>query len=144
MYGGGAQPTEGSTEVDVNVQGVGKGGCGCPDLGNNLRSGVTGGTSAWFGEVGDDTAHLECVGNIPPQGGPQADGTATSQEEGWEVGLYPAGGSDGGDGVTGGGDLRIPPTYHSSTVHCDQAHCGPVSDGREASGVTGVQEVVGE
>ena len=44
---------------------------------NNLRGGGPGGTAVWVGDVRDDTAHWECFGSIPPQGGPQADGTAT-------------------------------------------------------------------
>ena len=32
--------------------------------------------------MGDDTPHWEGFGRIPPQGGPQADGKATSDREG--------------------------------------------------------------
>ena len=45
---------------------------------------------------------------IPPQGGPQADRTATSEGEGQDVGAFTTGGSDGGVGVIGGGYLRLP------------------------------------
>ena len=59
------------------------------------------------------------------------------------MGLSLAIGSDGGDGITGGGDLRLLPPEHIFTVHCDRAHYVPVSGGGEASGVTGGQTMVG-
>ena len=102
-----------------------------------------GGSEVLVRDVGNDTAHWEGVGRIPPQGGPQTDGTEISEVEGWEVGVPPSGGSDGGIGVTGGGDLHLPPPEHSFAVHCNRAHYGPVSGGGEASGVTGGQAVVG-
>ena len=60
-------------------QGVGKIGCGCPDLGKDLCGGGPGIFSIWFGDVGDDTMHWGVgVGSILPQGIPQADGTETA------------------------------------------------------------------
>ena len=79
--------------------------------------------------MGDDTAHWEVFDRIQLQGGPQADGKTTSERTGWWMGVSPAGGCDGGGGVTGGGDLRLPPLEHSHTVHCGQSHYGPVSSG---------------
>ena len=35
--------------MGTTVQGVGKGGQGCPELGNNLRGGGTGGPAVWVG-----------------------------------------------------------------------------------------------
>ena len=122
MDGGGAQPTEVTVEVDVTDQGVGNRERGCPDLEKDLCGGGPGSLSVWVGDVGDDTVQWEGFGRILPQGGPQADGTATADGERQEVGISPAGGGSGGGGVTGGGDLRLPPTEHSQTVHCDQAH----------------------
>ena len=58
------------------------------------------------------------------------------------MGKYPAGGGDGGGGVTGGGYLRLPPSEHSFTVHCYQAHYEPVSGGGETPGVTNIQAMV--
>ena len=52
-------------------------------------------------------------------------------------------GCNGGGGITRSGDLRLPPTEHSCTVHCNQAHYGPVSCGRAEAGVKGGQVVVG-
>ena len=57
--------------------------------------------------------------------------------------IPPAGGLDGGGGTIGGGDPCLPPPDHSRTVHCDQAHYGPVSGGGAAAGFKGVQAVVG-
>ena len=57
--------------------------------------------------------------------------------------VSPAVGRDCGGGITGGGDLNIPSLEHSYTVHCDQAHYGPVSGGGAAAGFKGVQAVVG-
>ena len=143
LAGGSAQPTEGTGEVGASVHGVGKGGCRCLDLRNNLHGGCPGGPVVWVGDVGDDTMHWEVFGLIPPQGGLQADRAATSEEEGREVGVSLAGRRDEGGGVKGGGDLVLLPLEQSCTVHGDQAHYGPVSNRRDASGFTGGQTVVG-
>ena len=63
--------------MGATVQGVGQGGRECPYLREYLRGGGSIGSIVWVGNVGDDTVHLEASGRIPPQGGPQADGTAT-------------------------------------------------------------------
>ena len=83
LDGGGAQPTEGATEVDATIQGVGKVGRGLPDLRKNLLGSGLGDSSVWVGDVGYDTAHWEGFGQIPSQGGPHADGTATLEGEVW-------------------------------------------------------------
>ena len=88
--------------------------------------------------------HWEELGRIPPQSGPKTDGRATSEENGWDVGISPAGGGDGGVRVTGGADLHIPPPEHSLKVHYEKAHYGPVSVRREASRVKVGQLVVVE
>ena len=129
--------------MGTTVQGVGKGGHGLPDTRNNLRGSGPGGPAVWVGDMGDENLHWDGVGRIPPQGGPQADGTETSEGEGCEVVVSSTDRSNVGGGVTGGGDPRLPPTEHSHTVHRDQTHYGNVSGGREASWVTGVQSVVG-
>ena len=56
--------------------------------------------------------------------------------------IYPAGRGDVGGGVTGGGDLSIPPPEHSRIFHCNKSHCGTVYGGVDASGVMGVKVVV--
>ena len=63
-------------------QGVGKGGRGCPDLGENLRGGGPGGPDVWIRYMGDETTHWEGVGQIPTQGGLQDHGTETLEGEG--------------------------------------------------------------
>ena len=93
--------------------------------------------------MGDDTAHWEDSGRIPPQVGPKADGTTTFERDGRWVVVSPSGVSDGGGGVTGGVDLRLPPPEQIRKFHCNQAHYGPVSVSGEASRVTGGQSVVG-
>ena len=58
------------------------------------------------------------------------------------MGVSPADGRDGGDRITGCGDLRLPPPQYSCTVHCNQTHYGPVSSRQAASGVKGCQALV--
>ena len=60
------------------VEGAGKRGCGCPDLGPDILGGGPVGNYLRVIDVGHDPTHWEGVGRIPPQGGPQADGEATS------------------------------------------------------------------
>ena len=92
--------------------------------------------------MGDNPTHWEGVGRIPPQGGLQTDGELNLVREGRRVEITPAGGRDGGVGTEGGGYLRLPPPEKTRTVHCDQAHYGPVSSGGAETGATGLQEVV--
>ena len=58
------------------------------------------------------------------------------------MGVSNSGKRDDGGVITEGEDLRIPPPEHSHTVHCSQAHYGPVPGGRAAAGVKGGQAVV--
>ena len=58
------------------------------------------------------------------------------------MGVSLSGGSDGGGGITRGGDVGLLPTEHSCTVHCNQVYCVPVSVGEEEAGVEGVQVVM--
>ena len=60
-----------------------------------------------------------------------------------EVDVPFSGGEYGGGRITGVGDLHLPPTKHSLTVHKNQAHYGPMSGGGETPGDKGAQEVVG-
>ena len=82
------------------------------------------------------------MGRIPPQGDPQADENTTSYMTGWLMGVSPAGGHNGRVRITGGRYIRLLFPEHSRTVHCDQAHYGPVSGGVEEAGVKGGQAVV--
>ena len=52
------------TELCAADQGVDQGGCVCPDLGENLREGGSGGHAVLVGDVGDDTAHWEVWGRF--------------------------------------------------------------------------------
>ena len=61
------------TEVGAGVQSVEQGGCGCLDLVENLCGGDSGVHVVRFGDMGDDTIHWEGLGQIPSQGGQQAD-----------------------------------------------------------------------
>ena len=56
LAGGGAQPMEGATEAGATVQGIGKGGRGCPDVGKNLCGGGPGVYYVRVVDVVDDTA----------------------------------------------------------------------------------------
>ena len=94
--------------------------------------------------MGDDTAHWAVFGRILPQGGSQDDGKTTLERTGRWMGVSPTRGRDGGGGIIGGVDLRLPLTEHSHTVHCNQDHYGPVSGGGAEAGDKGGQLVVGE
>ena len=90
-----------------------------------------------------NTTHWEGFGWITTQGGPQADRKTKLERMGRWMGVSHAVGQYGGGGITGGGDLRIPPPEHRHTVHCNQAHYGPVPGGRAEAEIRGNQSVVG-
>ena len=54
------------------------GGSGCPDLRPDLLGGSTTGHALRFVVMGPNTTNEEGVGQITPQGGPQADREATT------------------------------------------------------------------
>ena len=112
-------------------------GCGCPELGTYLLGNGSVGHAVRVRNVGHYTPHWECLGNIPPQGGPQAYREATSERKVRHIGIPPARGHNGGCGITGGGYLRLPSLEHSHIVYCNQAHYGPVSGGGAEAGVKG-------
>ena len=66
-----------------------------------------------------DAAYEEGVGQIPPQGGPQAEGMATAEGSVWKLVLPNSGGCTGGSRVAGDGYLRLRPPEHSSAIYCD-------------------------
>ena len=57
--------------------------------------------------------------------------------------IPPSGGHNDISGTALGGDLHIPPPEHVCTVHCNQSHNGPVSDGGAETGANDIQAVVG-
>ena len=80
-----------------------------------------------------ENVHWGGAGQIPLQGVPQDDWEETSERTGQSMGIYPAGGGDGGYGIEGCGYISLPPLEQSCTVYCDKAHYGPVSgSGEEA------------
>ena len=95
--------------MGIYVHCVDQGGHGCPNFGENLRGSGSGGSGVWVGDMGDDTTHWEASGKISPQGVPQADRKTTLEREGRLEGVYPSVVIDGWGGVTGGGDLYLPP-----------------------------------
>ena len=70
---------EGTAEVGATDPGVGKRGRGCLNLGKDLLDSGTCSFSTWVRDVGGDTKYWEGFGSIPPQGGPQYDGTSTAE-----------------------------------------------------------------
>ena len=67
-------------------------GSGCQDIKKDLLCGGAIVHDVWVRDMGPDTVYEECVGWIPPQGGPQADGAATNDGAVRRLGLTPAGG----------------------------------------------------
>ena len=92
------------------------GGRGCPDLGTDFLVGSEIGHYLQVEVMGPDSTHEADFGRITPHGGPQADREATLERTGRGMGLSPAGGCDGGGGISVGGYLRLLPSEHSCTV----------------------------
>ena len=129
-------------ELSGDVLGADQGGSICPDLGEDLRGGGSGGHALRVVDVGYDTAHREGFGKIPQQGGPQDDGETTSERTGKWMGVSLAGGNNSGGGIIGIGDLKLLPPEHSHLVHGDQAHYGHVSGGGAEAGIKVGQAMV--
>ena len=109
LASGGPQPLKGAAEVGVAVYGAEQGRCVCPYLKDNLHGGGSFSDYIQVGDVGDDTAHWEVFGRIPPHGGPQADGKTTLERTGRWMGVSPARGSNYRGDLTGSGYLRLSP-----------------------------------
>ena len=90
-----------------------------------------------------DATYEEGVGQIPPQGGPQADGMATAEGSVRRLVLPTSGGYDRGSGVSGDGDLRLRPPEQSSAIYCDYTYYGPVSGGEAEARAKGGNAVEG-
>ena len=58
------------------------------------------------------------------------------------VDIPPTGGQNDRIINAGGGDIRLPPPEHGHTVHCYQAHYGPVYIGRAETKTKDIQAVV--
>ena len=89
-----------------------------------------------------ENPYWECLGCIPPQGGPQSEGEATLERMGRSTGLSLDGVLNIRGGIADGEDLRLPPTEHSCTVYCNQAQYGLLPGGGEEAGVKGGQALV--
>ena len=127
----------GAADLDIE-----HGGSGWLDIGTDLLGGSAIFHAVRVRDIGPDAVHEEGVGQIPPQGGPQADGAANEEEVGRGIGLPPTGGCNGGGRFTGGGDLRLPPTEHSHTIYCDYTYCVTMSGGEAEAGGKGGNAMV--
>ena len=112
-------------------------------FGDNLCGGGSWGHDVWVGDMGDDTAHWQGFGRIPPQCFPQANWTTTLERARRWMGVSYYVGSNGKGGITGSGDLLLMLPQHSCKVHCNWDHYGPVSGVGEVSRVKYFQSVVG-
>ena len=101
-------------EADMSIE---QGGGGCPDLGPDILGGGSVGIVVRVRDVGDDAAHQEGVGQIPPHGGPQDDREVTLEREGRSVDVPPSGGRNEGSGTAGGVELCLLLLEHGYTVH---------------------------
>ena len=90
--------------MSADVQGVDQKRCW-----ENLCGGGLGGIAVRVRDVGHETAHWKIFGRITPQGGPQADGTTTSEKAGRWMVVYPGGRSYERSRITRGGDLSLLP-----------------------------------
>ena len=79
-------------QVGAAVLGYEQGGSRYLDLGEDLRSGSSGGHAIEVRDMEYDTTHREGFGWIPPQGGPKAEGKTTSNGTGRWMGVSPSGG----------------------------------------------------
>ena len=114
-----AQPQACQTEVGPADSYIDQGGSGFPDIGGYLLGGGEIGPDIWVRDMGPDAAYEECVGHIPPQGGPQADGTSAVEGAVQRLGLPPYGGCNVGGRVAGVGDLCLLSPEHSSAIYCN-------------------------
>ena len=136
------QPSESMAKVGVADKNVEQEGCRWPDLGPDSLGGGSVAHALRVGDVVHENLYWECLGCIPPQGGPQSDGEATLEMMGRSTGLSLDGLFNIRGGIAGGEELRLPPTEHSCTVYCNQAQYGLLPGGGEEAGVKGGQALV--
>ena len=122
--------------------GAGKAGRICPDVGDVLCHGGSGGTSLQVVDVGYIPIHWEDAGHIPLSGGQQTDGSAYKEEAGWDVVLTPTSKGNGGGEHKGGEDIRLPTPEQCRTIYFNKAHYGPVSGSGMYPGCKGVKVVM--
>ena len=80
------------------------------DLGPDILGGGSVCTDIQVTEVGDEDAHQQGVGQLPPQVGLQTDRGGILEKEGRSVDIPPDGGRNDISGDAGGGDIRLPPS----------------------------------
>ena len=80
---------EGQAEMGKTDKGAANRRCVCPDLGPDIIGGWYSRCFLQVGDVGDDRNHWEGVGQILPEGGPQANVVSTSAREGCYVAIPP-------------------------------------------------------
>ena len=115
----------------------------CKNIGTDLPGSGAIGNYMRVRYMGPNTVYADGVGRFPPQGGPQADGTANAEGEWWSLVLPPAAGCDGGVGVVGGGYLSILLPEQSGAIYCDYANYNPVSGSKSSTRAKGIHAVVG-
>ena len=122
---------------------IDQGGSGCPDIGTDLLGVGAIGTAVRVRDMGLDAAYEEGIGRITPQVCLQDDGTSAVEGAGRRLGLPPYGGCDGGGGVAGVGDLRLPSPEHSSAIYCNYDHYRPVSSRKMEARAKSINAMVG-
>ena len=119
-----------------------QGGKECPEISTDLLGGSTICNAVRVRYMGPDAANEEGVGWIPPQGGPQADGAATTEETGQRLGLPQAEGCNERGRFTGGGYLYLPKQEHSCAVNFNKTYNGPLSSREAEDGSKGGNTIV--
>ena len=107
MAGSGKQPHMGMTEVVAVDAGVGRIGSEFPHVRDVLCGRCAVSPVLWVVDVDYGTMHWDELVQLPPQGGLQTYGEATTEGTGWYVGVPPAGEGNIVGRPTGGGDLRL-------------------------------------
>ena len=142
MTSGQHESEEGTEEVGLDVENIGKVGGGCQNHRHLLQGGSEGGAFIRIRDVVDDPPDWTNPGRFPTQGGPPAVRDSTTEKLRGCMGVPTIFAGDVGGGPEGCGYVRPPPTKHYSQIYRDLSNIGYVSGGGAVTGSMDGQDMV--
>ena len=130
--------------MGTDVQDLGHGGGGRPDLHDVIQSRCIGNNFYSIIDIGDEPPDCSNPGGFPPQCVQTVGGYADAKKYGGALVLYATSGGNV-DGMTGGGgEIHPLLSEHHCTIYTESSDIGSVSGGRAVSVSAGSTYIVGK